>query len=158
MLKTIKNFFEDKLLPTSTEAQNTVGGIEYATAALLIELARSDFAEDELERQLIFTMLRDTFGLGDKDLEELVSMAEEASADANDLFQFTSLVNQHYTSDEKIRLLENFWKVAYADGRLDKYETQFIRKVAGLINLPPSEFAKTKLRIRAATGFVNKAS
>lgn len=152
MLKTIKNFFEDKLLPASQDAENTIGGIEYATAALLIELARSDFEEDELERQLIFAMLRDTFDLGDDDLEELVKMAEAASTDANDLFQFTSLVNKHYTSDEKIRLLENFWRVAYADGRLDKYETQFIRKVAGLINLPPSEFAKTKLRIRDAVG------
>ena len=93
-------------------------------------------------------MLRTTFDLNNGELEELVSMAEEASTDAHDLFQFTSLVNQYYSSDEKIRLLENFWKVAYADGRVDKYEMQFIRKVAGLINLPPSEFARTKLRVR----------
>ncbi len=148
MLKDLKNFFEQHLLPSEEESESEVGGIEYATAALLIELAKADFDEDILERQLIFATLRDTFELSDEDLEELVSLAESASADANDLFQFTSLVNQYYSNEEKILLLENFWKVAYADGRLDKYEEQFIRKVAGLINLPPSEFTKTKLRVR----------
>ena len=148
MLKDLKNFFEQHLLPSEEESESEVSGIEYATAALLIELAKADFDEDILERQLIFATLRDTFELSDEDLEELVSLAESASADANDLFQFTSLVNQHYSNEEKILLLENFWKVAYADGRLDKYEEQFIRKVGGLINLPPSEFTKTKLRVR----------
>ncbi len=148
MLKDIKKFFEEKLLPTDQDDETSTAGIEYATAALLIELAKSDFEEDVLERQLIFAMLGDTFDLDSDDLEELVVMAEEASTDANDLFQFTSLVNEHYSNEEKIILLENFWRVAYADGRIDKYEAQFIRKVAGLINLPPSEFPKTKLRVR----------
>jgi uncharacterized tellurite resistance protein B-like protein len=49
---------------------------------------------------------------------------------------------------QKIALLESLWRVAFADGRLDKYEEQFIRRIAGLINLPPSEFTKTKLRIK----------
>ena len=147
MLKDIKKFFEEKLLP-EPDSETRVAGIEYATAALLIELARADFNEDEVERAQILTMLRNPFDLSNEELEGLVEMAEQASTDANDLFQFTSLVNQHYGNDEKILLLENCWKVAYADGRLDKYEEQFIRKVAGLINLPPSEFAKTKLRIR----------
>jgi len=93
-------------------------------------------------------MLRDTFALADADLQELLALAESGTSDANDIFQFTSLVNDHYTNDQKIMLLENFWKVAYADGRLDKYEEQFIRKVAGLINLPPSEFTKTKHRVK----------
>ena len=148
MLKGIKSFFEEHLQPEITDGKANAEGIEYATAALLIELANSDFAEDPLERQLILAMLQDTFELAETDLEELVTLAESGTSDANDLYQFTSLVNDHYTNDQKILLLENFWKVAYADGRLDKYEELFIRKVAGLINLPPSEFAKTKHRVK----------
>lgn len=148
MLSSIKKFFEDHLQPEISDGITNAKGIEYATAALLIELAKSDFAEHPTERQLIIAMLRDTFALADADLQELLALAESGTSDANDIFQFTSLVNDHYTIDQKIMLLENFWKVAYADGRLDKYEEQFIRKVAGLINLPPSEFTKTKHRVK----------
>jgi len=148
MLSSIKKFFEDHLQPEISDGITNARGIEYVTAALLIELAKSDFAEHPTERQLIIAMLRDTFALADADLQELLALAESGTSDANDIFQFTSLVNDHYTNDQKIMLLENFWKVAYADGRLDKYEEQFIRKVAGLINLPPSEFTKTKHRVK----------
>lgn len=148
MLKDIKKFFEEKLLINEPSEEGIQQGIEYATAALMIELAKADFEEDDIERQLILAMLRDTFDIEGDYLEELMTTAEEASADANDLFQFTSLVNDHYDNGQKIMLLENLWRVAYADGRLDKYEEQFIRKIAGLVNLPPSEFTKTKLRVK----------
>lgn len=148
MLKDIKKFFEEKLLLEEPSEQGLQKGIEYATAALMIELAKADFEEDDIERQLILAMLRDTFDIEGEHLEELMQTAEAASADASDLFQFTSLVNDHYDNEQKIMLLENLWRVAYADGRLDKYEEQFVRKIAGLINLPPSEFTKTKLRVK----------
>ncbi len=149
MIKDLKKFFEEKLMPGISAEDNNHSGIEYATAALLIELAKSDFEEDDIERQLIIAMVRDTFDMNSEEVDDLLTLAENATAEANDLYQFTSLINEHYDNDAKIELLENLWKVAYADGRLDKYEEQFIRKVAGLINLPPSEFTKTKLRIKA---------
>lgn len=148
MLKDIRKFFQENLLSDEPAENGMTKGIEYATAALMIELAKADFEEDDIERQLILAMLRDTFEIDGDLLTELMSTAEAASADASDLFQFTSLVNEHYNNEQKILLLESLWRVAYADGRLDKYEEQFIRKIAGLINLPPSEFTKTKLRVK----------
>ncbi|MFT5013130.1 MAG: putative tellurite resistance protein B-like protein [Patiriisocius sp.] len=148
MLKDIKRFFEEKLLLDGKNDSELAKGIEYATAALMIELAKADFQEDDIERQLIIAMLRDTFDIEGDDLEQLMKTAEAGSADASDLFQFTSLINDHYDGKQKIELLKNLWRVAYADGRLDKYEEQFIRRIAGLIHLPPSEFTKTKLRIK----------
>ena len=92
-------------------------------------------------------MLRDTFDLDDALLDELLSIAETAAVEANDVFQFTQLVNEHYHYDSKIRLIENLWEVAYADGRLDKYEEQFIRKVSGLIHIAHSDFIKAKVEV-----------
>ena len=148
MLNDIKKFFEDNLLLEEKDESGVASGIEYATAALMIELAKVDFEQDDIERQLIVAMLRDTFNIEGEHLEALMSAADEASAEASDYFQFTSLINSHYDNVQKIALLENLWRVAFADGRLDKYEEQFIRRIAGLINLPPSEFTKTKLRIK----------
>lgn len=148
MLSDIKKFFEDKLLDKEENGNGVAQGIEYATAALMIELAKADFEQDDIERQLIIAMLRDTFDIDGDHLEALMAAADTASAEASDLFQFTSLINDHYDNVQKIALLESLWRVAFADGRLDKYEEQFIRRIAGLINLPPSEFTKTKLRIK----------
>lgn len=146
MLEDLKKFFAENLDPkASADTKHT---IEYATAALLIELAKSDLEEDELERTLIVAMLRDTFDLSEPEIVALVAFAENGSKEANDLFQFTKLVNEHYSHEDKNTLVENLWLVAFADGRLDKYEEQFIRKVSGLLHLSHSEFIKTKIKAK----------
>jgi len=117
-------------------------------AALLLELSRADFDADDQERDLIMSLLRDTFALDEADLLELLELAGAASDEANDVFQFTQLVNQHYSHDDKIHLVEQLWRVAFADGRLDKYEEQFIRKLSGLLHVAHSDFIKAKLRAR----------
>ncbi|MEX0942150.1 MAG: TerB family tellurite resistance protein [Pseudomonadales bacterium] len=150
MLDNIKKFFDEKLLPKEdTDPAARTREIQYATAALLIELARSDFDEDPMERALIVAMLRDTFDLGDDVIDELMEVAGAATDDAHDIYQFTQLVNEHYQYADKIQLVENLWEVAYADGRLDRYEEQFIRKVSGLLHVPTADFIKAKIEVLA---------
>jgi len=146
MLDKIKRFFDEKLLPPTSDD----GGrsIQFAMAALLLELARADFDPQDKEQDLILTLLRDTFALQEADLLALLELAGAASNEANDVFQFTQLVNQHYSHDDKIQLVEQLWRVAFVDGRLDKYEEQFIRKLSGLLHVAHSDFIKAKLRAR----------
>lgn len=147
----IRKFFEERLVPNDhTDPQERDREIRYATAALLLEVAKADFEQDELERAVIIAMLRDTFELDNETIDQLVQMADSATRQAHDVFQFTQLVNEHYHYDNKTRLIENLWKVAYADGRLDRYEEQFIRKVAGLLHVAHSDFIKAKVDVLAA--------
>jgi len=155
MLDKIVKFFESSLQSETDSVDASTNKIEKATAAIFIELSKSDDIEHADESNLILSLLKETFSLSDSDLAELVSLAESEAQDSHDLYQFTSLINDHYNNNEKIKLLENCWRLAFADGRLDKYEEHFIRKIAGLINLPPSEFIKTKLRIKGLTGTSN---
>ena len=152
MISSLKKFFEESLSPIISSEEDVASEmnkrIEFATAALFVELVNSDYKRDKAENDLMFELLKNTFDLDATKLSELVQLAEDHTATSHDLYQFTSLINEHYSSIEKITLLENCWKLAYADGNLDKYEEHFIRKIAGLINLPPSEFIKTKLRIQ----------
>jgi uncharacterized tellurite resistance protein B-like protein len=150
MLDKIKRFFDEKLMPVT--AQDTGKSVKFATAALLLELSRADFEVDEIEQAVIVAMLRDTFDLNGDDLQELIELAGQASDEANDVYQFTQLVNEHYSHDDKIQLTENLWLVAFADGRIDKYEEQFIRKVSGLLHVAHSDFIKAKLRARESQG------
>lgn len=146
MIEDIRKFFAEKLNPPqdASEEERRLG-IQYATAALLIEVAKSDFDQDEMERALIFAMLKDTFELLESQLNELVSLADKATEDAHDIYQFTQLVNDAYSYEDKSQLIINLWRVAFADGRIDRYEEQFIRKVAGLLHVSHSDFIKAKL-------------
>jgi len=132
--------------------QDAGQSVQFATCALLLELSRADFEADELEQAVIVAMLRDTFDLNETDLQALIELAGQASDQAHDVFQFTQLVNEHYSHDDKIQLTENLWLVAYADGRIDKYEEQFIRKVSGLLHVAHSDFIKAKIRARENQG------
>lgn len=146
----IRKFFEERLMPQeSADTQTRDRDLQYATAALLLEVAKSDYEQDDLERAVIIAMLRDTFDLDNESIDELVQMADSATSQAHDVYQFTQLVNEHYHYDDKARLIENLWKVAYADGRLDRYEEHFIRKVAGLLHVAHSDFIKAKLDVLA---------
>ncbi|MFT4631683.1 MAG: putative tellurite resistance protein B-like protein [Candidatus Pseudothioglobus sp.] len=150
MLDKIKKFFDEKLMPVSD--QDTGQSVQFATCALLLELSRADFEADDLEQAVIVAMLRDTFDLDEADLQALIELAGQASDQAHDVFQFTQLVNEHYSHDDKIQLTENLWLVAFADGRIDKYEEQFIRKVSGLLHVSHSDFIKAKIRAREHQG------
>lgn len=153
MLDSIKRFFDKNLRPEDADDQETrEREIRCAAAALLIEMARADFQEDDLERALILAMLRDTFDLEDNVLDELVKMADAALDEAHDVYQFTQLVNDHYSYDDKQNLIAKLWHVAYADGRLDRYEEQFIKKVAGLLHVSHPDLIKAKVGVMTELG------
>lgn len=151
MIDDIKRFFTETLLPENGDgdtAGSSARGIEHATAALLIELSKTDFEQHNEEEALIIETLTRVFDLDQHALDELIEWAENATNEAHDLYQFTSLVNEYYGNENKRKLLENLWKVAFADGRIDRYEEHFIRRVTDLINLPHSDFIKAKIAAR----------
>jgi uncharacterized tellurite resistance protein B-like protein len=70
---------------------------------------------------------------------------------ATDFFQFTSKINENYSLEQRIKMLELLWQVAYADGELASIEEHIIRKIADLLHLRHSEFIQTKLNIQSNT-------
>ena len=151
MLLAIKQFFEEKLSVNAQHAtQQDDKRIELATAALMFELMRTDSRIDERERQALTQLLSETFGLDKTSLQELLSMAEIAASEATSLFEFTSLINESYSYDQRVRLIENLWRVAFADQKLDRYEEHMIRNVSDLIYVKHSDFIRTKLQVREA--------
>ena len=67
------------------------------------------------------------------------------------MYEFTRLINDHYSYEQKTGLVENLWRLAFADENLDKYEEGLIRRVADLIHVSHGDFIKTKLKIRGST-------
>ncbi len=149
MISTIREFF-DRHLSASAEraAADRARRLQIATGALLIELARADFDVADQEVAAIAGALRDRFGLNAAETEELVRLAEEEAQDAHDYYQFTSLINEGYTPEEKLRLIELMWQLAYSDDHIDKYEDHLIRKIAGLLHVSHTDFIAAKHRAR----------
>ncbi|MBD3646124.1 MAG: TerB family tellurite resistance protein, partial [Pseudomonadales bacterium] len=121
MIKDMKKFFQEVLAPAEDDEAGPEAGIEHATAALLIELSKADFEDRTEERDFIIRTLKRSFDLDQRALNELIEWADAATDDAHDLYQFTKLVNEHYSHADKEKLLEKLWKVAYVDGRIDRY-------------------------------------
>lgn len=143
MLAKLKALFQ----PEASAAPHSERQLQLAAAALLIELARADYRDDEREQQVIADAVRDTFDLDNETVAELVADARKHANDATSTHQFTSQINQHFGEEEKIELVRQLWRVAYADGALDKYEDHLIRKVAELLYVSHSQFIRTKLDV-----------
>jgi uncharacterized tellurite resistance protein B-like protein len=85
----------------------------------------------------------------------LMADASLAVDHATSLYEFTRLVNDHYSYDEKYALVGAMWQVAYADKSLNKYEEHLIRRVAELIYLTHDDFIRGKLAARTTAGDVH---
>ena len=149
MLSRIRQFF-DECLQIEPQSQSTPRQtLHLACATLMVELTVADEQMDESEKATLKQILRKQFSLDEQALEELWELAQSEARDATSLYQFTSLINEHYDYEAKVQLLEHLWQVAYADGRIDPYEDNLIRKLAELLYLSHSDFIRAKRRVRA---------
>jgi uncharacterized tellurite resistance protein B-like protein len=117
-------------------------------AVLMAEVMVSDGGSSALERGEIQAILEQYFRLGREDVDAILVTAEQEASDATSLFEFTRKINDHFSHEQKSRLVEHLWRVAYADNELDKFEEATIRKVADLIHVPHSVFIQAKLRAK----------
>jgi uncharacterized tellurite resistance protein B-like protein len=151
MIASLTRFFENCLKPVVQETpQHAEHRLQLASAALLLELAHADHDFSAAEQQALEAILRDCYALTDSELKELWQLAQAEKSSATSLYQFTALFNEHYDYPAKLQLLANLWRVAWADGRLDRYEEHTIRKVADLLYMSHKDFIQTKQATRPA--------
>lgn len=143
MLKALKALFEDA---SQSNPGDTVDSVNLAAAALLMETARADFQADEQEMAAMQTRLIETLGVKPDTIRDLMHDAKERVDNSTSLYEFTHLINEHYAPAQKVQLIEAMWAVAYADGRIDKYEEHLIRKVAELIYVSHADYIRCKLQ------------
>ncbi len=118
-----------------------------ATAALLMEAARSDHHVAEIEQQAITRLIQEKFSLDSNRANEITVRAEQQTEHATSLHPFTRLINEGCSYEEKVGLIKMLWQVAYADGHKDMHEEHLIRKLADLLYVPHREFIRTRLSV-----------
>lgn len=154
MINSIRSFFDSKLSASETEADEAsrIDRTNLASAALLIEVMKSDHSFDVREKEEFLVVLQQSLGVSEEDLNTISELAEEEASNATSLYQFTKLINDHRDYAGKIALIENMWRIAYSDEVLDRYEDHLIRKVAELLYVSHSDFIMTKLKVRDSKG------
>lgn len=144
MLNKISDFF-NTLLNTNEHKAECQLSLEISCAVLLCEVMRADSVFTEKEQDELSAILIKQFNLTAQEVETILEQAFELSENANDFYQFTSKLNQHYSLDERIKIVTLLWQVAYADGELANIEEHTIRKIADLLHLRHSEYIATKI-------------
>lgn len=151
MIDALKQFFQSKLAAASAPAVAPGAAekaLRLAAGVLLFEIVRADHRIEESERTVMRTALQSTFDLAAEETEEIMRLAEEQSRSAGSLYEFTSQVDSAFDPDQKKRVVELLWLVAFADGQKDAHEEHMVRKIAGLLHVAHPDFIDAKLKAR----------
>ena len=143
-LDTIRSFFAARFGPGPQP--HAPDRVAIAACALLLEIAHADdvFAPEERER--IVRAVRE-LGVPEPDLREVLRLAEEERRESVDLYQFTRLVAENFSREQRVRLMEAIWGVVYSDGVLTEAENRLARRIAELLGFQHPEVQSVKERI-----------
>ncbi len=122
-------------------------GVELASAALLMEIVFADYKRESEEIEAASKALRASFSLPEDELQAVLNKAEELHAESVSIHPFIEAINDEFDDASKYQLIVNLWRVAMADGELDKFEQHYIRKIAELLYVPHTEFIRAKLQV-----------
>jgi uncharacterized tellurite resistance protein B-like protein len=115
------------------ETPDRESALRLATAILMVEVARADHVFEKSELVRMLALIESHFALSPEHAADLIDSAAESAADIVHLHDFTQLLHKHLTDREKARIVGLLWQVAYADGRLDKYEDSLVLKISDLL-------------------------
>ncbi len=152
MLDIVKRFFSK----TESEAaenvdQATEHDVRVAACALFVEMARIDEKFTEAEMETILSIVQDRYGLSREHADALVAEADKELDNSLDLWQFARLINENYSTDEKIEIIETLWQMVFVDGKMDRYEHYLMNKLKNLLRLSHDQLIAAKLKVLHST-------
>ncbi|MDN6318722.1 MAG: TerB family tellurite resistance protein [Marinobacter sp.] len=148
MIESLKKLFST---PETEHHKPDAHHIAIAATALMVQLSQVDNDEDERELQAIIDCAVQVHNLTREEAREILEQAMAQAQSATSLYEFTGQLNEFLDQDGKQALLENIWRVALADDRVDKYEEHLIRRIADLMHLNHREFILARHRAESSS-------
>jgi len=127
-----------------TSAEDRAAALRMATAVLMLEVALADHIFEESELDRVLNLFEAHFGLTPEDAAMLVNLAGNKAEELVSLHDFTQLLHEHLDEKEKSRVIALLWQIAYADGRLDKYEDSLVLKISDLLHVSRGRVMRLK--------------
>ena len=144
----VQRFF-NKITPENEAAakRDTDHDVRIATCALFLEMAKIDETFTQQEMDKILSILQDKYDLSPEHANALVEAADEELKGSIDYWHFTNLINQNYSTEEKIDIIHTLWKIVYVDGKMDKYEHHLMHTLSTLLRLTHQQLIDAKLSV-----------
>ena len=121
--------------------------LDLAVVALLLEIGRADESISPAERATVVSAACTVLNVSEAQSQDLLAAAEQLVEDSVSLAPFTTVLNEKLTLADKRRCLVAMWQVAQADGRIDRYEEYYLRKLCDLLYLSHHDFIQAKLAV-----------
>jgi len=142
LLQSLKNIFaSDQIM--NTEYKNSEIDI---LSGLMIEAANTDGEVTQEELNKISDSLINVFKEDPKAVEVSLTKAFENKDNSKSLYYYTSKLNKSYSNENKIKLIEVLWEIILADNEIHDFETNLIRRLAGLLYISDVECGNAKIR------------
>jgi uncharacterized tellurite resistance protein B-like protein len=150
LLSKIRDVIESIAPSREILAQRNALAAQEACCALLMEIARLDAASTEPKLEAVRQAMRDQFGVAEADLAPMLANASTRENRLTSYYRPVALLNQRFVPEQKVRFIEQLWRVAIADGMIDMYEDHLVRKLADLLYVSHTDFILAKHRVQVS--------
>ena len=144
MLNSLKNFFKEP-----DDEANTVDSDLHILCGLMIEAANIDGILEQSEIDKIHQILVETFNEDSASVEIQIKNCLSELNDHKSLHFFTSKINKSFTNEKKLILIEKLWEIILEDGKIHDFESNLIRRLAGLLYISDFESGKARKKVLA---------
>jgi len=148
LLTKLRDVIESVAPSAETLAQREAAAVQRACCSLLMEVARLDGRGAERKRETVAQAMREQFGISNAELAPMIADAGRPENRLTSYYKPVALINRRCGSDERARFIEWLWRVAMADGEIDMYEEQLVRKLADLLYVRHSDFILARRRVQ----------
>ena len=100
---------------------------------LMVEAANSDGKIDQEELDKISKVLTEIFKKDAAEVNKILSKEIKEKDEPKSLYFYTSKINKKFSPEKKFLLVETLWEIILADGKVHDFESNLIRRLAGLI-------------------------
>ena len=115
--------------------------------SLLIHAARIDENYADSEKNIISKAIVDLYKIKPEEAAKLLELAEKKERESNQIVEFTREIKK-YTMEFRLKIIEIIWKIVYADGTNDNYESNLIRRICGLLYISDKDSGIIKKKIK----------
>jgi uncharacterized tellurite resistance protein B-like protein len=149
VLKALRRMLESAPADTHALPAHERRQLQLAVAVLLHEARRADYVEDDEESLRAQRALVELFGLEPHESAALVEEGRARAQQLTSLYAPVTVIKRDFSLEQRVRLVEHLWRVAFADRGLDPYEDHYVRKVAHLLYVPNTQSMLARNRARA---------
>ncbi|MCC3861591.1 TerB family tellurite resistance protein [Pseudemcibacter aquimaris] len=126
----------------------TIDAEKLAAAALMVEVATQDGEFDDKERNVIESILTGKLKLSSEDAKELLHLAEDKQSQSIQILSFTKEIKNHFDDEGRAHIMEMLWGVVFADGEEDVYESNLMRRIAGLLYISDKQSGEIRKKVK----------